>query len=54
MPKAEISHGIAPVTEKGFESFGRTDCVTDLNQPGDVSLHRTGVFILYGQWQRRG
>lgn len=54
MPKPEIYRGIAPATEKGFESFGRTDCVTDLNQPRDASLHRTGAFILYGRWQSQG
>lgn len=39
MPKVEIYHGIAPVSEKGFECFGRTDCVTDLNQPRDLPVH---------------
>ena len=38
MPKDEIWHGIAPVTEKGFGCFHRTDCVTDLNQCRDLSL----------------
>lgn len=49
MPKAEICHGIAPVTEKGFECFGRIDCVTDLNQPRDVPPpHRSvhGILVL--------
>lgn len=49
MPKAEICHGIAPVTEKGFECFGRIDCMTDLNQPRDVpSPHRSvhGIQVL--------
>lgn len=49
MPKAEICHGIAPVTEKDFECFGRIDCVTDLNQPRDVPPpHRSvhGILVL--------
>lgn len=41
MPKAEICHGVAPITEKVFECFGRTDGKTDLNQPRDVALHRS-------------
>lgn len=41
MPKTEIYHGISPVTEKILECFGRTDCVTDLSQPGDPSQHRS-------------
>lgn len=41
MPKAEIRHGVAPITEKVFECFGRTDGKTDLNQPRDVALHRS-------------
>lgn len=38
--KTEIYYGIAPATEKDFKCFGRTDCVTDLSQPRDPSLHR--------------
>lgn len=41
MPKAEIRHGVAPITEKVFECFGRTDGKSDLNQPRDVPLHRS-------------